>query len=947
MRHHYSRIAPLALSLALAFSSAAALSGCDRGDRLSVEEHIERAKDFQSKGNTRASVLELKNAVQKDPNNPEARWMLGTAYLDMRLGSEAESHLGKAVQLGINPQSARIPLARAQLYQGNFQQILDTLAVVDTEEPEILAQILDLRGNALLGLGKFSEACPLFERAIQVDLNYAPAFSGRARCEFNAGQINAAVTSAKQATSLDPNRLESWYLLGDIYRASNRPQEALATYDNALKVKAGDFDAIAYKAMTLLSLKRMKEAEAEIKRLNEMRPQAVLSKYLKAYLLHQEGKNTEAANLLQQVLNDVPNNPQAHLLYGTVNYTLKNDEIALSSFNKVLSTADDPEARLLLAATQLRMGSNADVIKTLTPLLTQGNSAKAFLLAGQATVNLGDLGRGMAYLGRASIIDPKDTVIRSTLAQNQLLTGDQQGIRGLESVITDNPNDTHAFLLLASSRIGKSDFKGALATLQKMAAAQPANPLTHVLIGRVHLMQKNPAAARQAFERSLAVDASFLPAAGALADLDIQEKKPAQARERFKRILAQSPGDLGAMLGQARTAQALGDQGEFVANLKKAIQRHPDAPEPVSQLTLYYMNQSRQPKLALEVAQKAAQANSGNPAFLDNLGQALLGAGRKKEAIDAFTHVANRQPNSAVAWYRLAWAQRVSGDMNAALKSLQKSVKLAPDYLDARIALAGLHAVLGQQDQALQETRAIQALNPQSPTGYSLEAELAARFKKPDDSLQALARAHENASSASTAATYHLALLRAGKLDRAEQLARQWLKRRPGDADFRMYLAGAYLNLQNMHLAGAYFNREKTDLAIAQYQLVVKNLPNHAQALNNLGALLMEKNDPSAFGYAQRAYSLQPASPAIMDTHGWGLFRQGKLQEALPLLKQAAQAMPDSGAVQYHWAAALAQSGENTQARDVLQKALGSSQRFSERDQAAALLKTIEASNPR
>ncbi len=346
MRSHFSRIAPLALSLALAFSAAVPLSGCDRSAHLSVEEHIERAKDFQSKGNTRASILELKNAVQKDPNNAQARWLLGNTYLEMRLGGEAETQLDKAVKLGINPKSARIPIARAQLYQGNFQQILDTLPAVDTEEPGILVQILDLRGNALLGLGKYPEGCQLFDRAIQADQSFAPGYLGRARCEYSAGRIDAAVASTKQATILDPHRLESWYLLGDLYRAIKRPDDALAAYDHALTIKAQDFDAIAYKAMTLLSINRMKEAEVEIKRLNSLRPHALLAKYLTAYLYYQEKKNNEAINLLQEVLKDNPDNLQANLLYGTINYALKNDEIALSSFNKVLSTTEDRPLQL-------------------------------------------------------------------------------------------------------------------------------------------------------------------------------------------------------------------------------------------------------------------------------------------------------------------------------------------------------------------------------------------------------------------------------------------------------------------------------------------------------------------------------------------------------------------------------------------------------------------------
>lgn len=931
MRPHSPRFAPLALSLALALSTATLLPGCDAGPSRSVEEYIERAKDFQSKGDTRASILELKNAVQKDPNNAQARWLLGMAYLDLRLGGEAETHLGKAVQLGINPRSARIPLARAALYQGNFQQIIDTLTSADTEEAGVLAQIFDLRGNALLGLGKMPEGCALFNRAIQTDADYAPAFLGRARCEYHGGKAGAAIVSVQKATALDPGRLESWYLLGDLYRALNRNDEALVAYDRALKIKADDFDAMAYKAMTLLSVKRMDEAEAQIKRLNAIRPQAPLAKYLRAYLYFQKGKHAEANNLLQQVLKDNPSNPQAQLLYGTVNYALKNDEIALSSFNKALSAADQPEARLLLAATQLRMGAHADVLKTLHPLLVQGNNAKALLLAGQALLDLGDFERGMAYLTRAGALDPRDTIIRTALAQNQLLTGDQQGVRGLESVITANPNDTQAYLLLIASLVAKADYNHALATLKKMRDAQPNNPLGPLLEGRIHLMQRKPAAARQAFEQSLALNPAFLPAAGALVGLDIEERRPDQARERFKRVLAKSPNLLGALMGQARTSLALGEEKAFVSYLEQAMKAHPAAVEPTSELTLYYINRARQPERALEVAKKGVRANSGHPAFLDNLGQAQLAAGRKKDAIDTYTNVTNRAPQSAAAWYRLAWAQRVAGETNGALKSLQKAVRLAPDYLDARIALAGLYAALGQNDNALQETRAIQALKPDTPTGYNLEAELAARQKKPELSLQALARAYQAAPSAETAATYHLALLRANKAAQAEQVAQQWLKQHATDTEFRMYIAGVYLQ------------RQQRDLAVAEYRRVVKASPRHLMALNNLAALLEEQGDPTAHGYAKQAYEMQPGNPVVADTYGWSLVQQGKVQDAIPLLTRAAQAMPSVPAAQYHLATALARGGRSAEARTLLQKLLATQVRFSERQQAGALLKSLEA----
>lgn len=915
--------------LSLAFLAVSLLAGCGQGSDYTVEEHIQRAKDFQSKGDATASIIELKNAVQKNPEHAQARWLLGMVYLDLRLGNEAETQLEKSVQLGISKSNALIPLARAQYYQGNFQNTLDTLAAFDSEAPGALSQALALRGNALFKLDKPTEACPLFDRAITVDKAYAPAYQGRARCEFRDKHIASAIASAKQATVLEPTRLDAWYLLGDLYRSTNQPELALAAYDQALKIKADDFDALAFKAMTLLSTQRFKEADALIERLGKLRPQAPLYKYLYAYQLYKQDKHNDAANLLQQVLKENPENAQAHLLYGTVNYALKNDETALASFNKALSASDASDTRVMLAATQLRMRANADVMKTLAPLLAEENNPKALLLAGQAALNLKEFDRGMAYLAKASTLDPRDSVIRTTLAQQQLQAGDQQGIRGLESVLTDNPNDTQAYLLLAAAQIGKANLPGALATLQKMATAQPTNPLTHVLIGRVYLMQKNPIAARQAFQKSLAADTGFLPAASELAGLDIREKRPAQAREHFQRILAKTPDNLGARLGLAHTALALGDEKDYVNQLNLAIQKHPKAFEPVSELTRHYIAKARQPQRALEIAQKAAQANKGHLGFMDNLGQALLSAGRKKDAIETYTAITNAQANSPAAWYRLAWAQRVAGELNSSLSSLQRVLRLAPDHLDARVALVGVFTTLGQRDKALHEIRLIQERNPQSAVGYNLEAELAARLKKPDDALKALALAHQKLASADTAATYHLALLRAGKSEQADLFAQQWIKRQPGGINFRLYLASTYLSQQQPHLA------------ISQYQAVVKAQPNHVLALNNLASILADKNDPRALIYGQKAYSLDSSNPVVLDTYGWTLYLQDKLPEALPILRLAAQSLPNSPAVQYHLAAALAKSGESTAARSILEKALGSNQRFNERDKATALLRTI------
>lgn len=65
--------------------------------------------------------------------------------------------------------------------------------------------------------------------------------------------------------------------------------------------------------------------------------------------------------------------------------------------------------------------------------------------------------------------------------------------------------------------------------------------------------------------------------------------------------------------------------------------------------------------------------------------------------------------------------------------------------------------------------------------------------------------------------------------------------------------------------------------------------PDHAHALNALGYSFADRNErlPEARDLVSRAVALAPEDPFIMDSMGWVLFREGKLDEALKVLEKA------------------------------------------------------------
>jgi Flp pilus assembly protein TadD len=117
--------------------------------------------------------------------------------------------------------------------------------------------------------------------------------------------------------------------------------------------------------------------------------------------------------------------------------------------------------------------------------------------------------------------------------------------------------------------------------------------------------------------------------------------------------------------------------------------------------------------------------------------------------------------------------------------------------------------------------------------------------------------------------------------------------------------------------------------------------PLRAIALNNLAWLYAAVSDPRSLETARLAHESARGVAFIQDTYGWLLAQQGHLDKALPLLREAAVAAPTSMEIRYHYAAALARSGDQAGARLLLQDILQAPDVFDGRTDAEQLLATL------
>ncbi len=119
-------------------------------------------------------------------------------------------------------------------------------------------------------------------------------------------------------------------------------------------------------------------------------------------------------------------------------------------------------------------------------------------------------------------------------------------------------------------------------------------------------------------------------------------------------------------------------------------------------------------------------------------------------------------------------------------------------------------------------------------------------------------------------------------------------------------------------------SEQRNNMALMESDLraIIEREPDNATALNALGYTLANRTDrySEAFTLISRALELQPEEPAILDSMGWILFRQGKYTEAAEYLGRAYAKFPDPE-VAAHLGEVLWVSGDTETALTVLQGA--------------------------
>ncbi|MEJ2576127.1 MAG: PEP-CTERM system TPR-repeat protein PrsT [Gammaproteobacteria bacterium] len=703
------------LVLGLVLASVGAAAGPADG-------FVEDAKAYLGKGEVKAAVIQLKNALQQDPAHVEARLLLANSYLSLGDAAAAAKEFDRAAQLGAEAARWMPGYARAVLVQGDYAALLERVRPDAGMPAEQQADLLALRGHALLAEQQPDAAREAYEAALAQQPDNAQARLGTVRVLLLEDRREAARTELDALLQDQPGLGEALVLRGELLRQSGQLDAAAADFARAVEASPNNLRAYLGVGLVAVAQRRPDDALAAVEAVRSRFGNVAFAGYLHALAAFQKGQLDVAAEQLQLVLRALPSHLQSQLLYGVVSYARGEYNTADDYVSRVASTVgQNPAVAKLLGAIRLKLREPLRAIEAMQRVSDRyPDDVQLLALLGNAYLQAGDNTRGSEYLARAVEQDPDQALLRTQLALGQLAGGDTAGaIAELEAAVELGQDLVQADVLLVLSYLKRQEPQKALETAKQLEARMPDSPIPPNLTGLAYLAVGDAKQADAKFREALAIDPGFVVAYMNRARTALALRDQATARASYEAALEHQPGHLGALLGLAALAEQAGDREALEGYLNQANEANPQALQPRLLLAENLLRRGEALK-ALNMLNGLTPEQQAQPGALRLAGMAQLQAGEFNSAVRTLEQLTETRPDYVEGWFQLARAQTAAGDLARARASFRRAIELDADHR-LPILWVGLGELeLRAQDYAaaLAHAERMQQQFPDDPMGY-------------------------------------------------------------------------------------------------------------------------------------------------------------------------------------------------------------------------------------
>ena len=272
---------------------------------LKVLGHYQLGLIHARKGAFEKAKTEYHLAIQLDPELSLPHFQLGYLLTQQGKFEEAVPFFQKAIALYPNHTGAYYQLANAYFRMGKQQEgkrQLEKFREIKAKERFNLAE-------RSLKKGEIDEALTAFQRTLDMDADFAPAYARLSAIALQQNDLENAVEYLQQALKIRPNFAAGHYQLGTIYHKQGKIEKAIESFEAAVTLNPNFARACNTLAWLYAeSEKNIDEAITLARKAVKLKPTASHWDTL-AYALYKAQRYKDAAEAIATALDLEPNDP--------------------------------------------------------------------------------------------------------------------------------------------------------------------------------------------------------------------------------------------------------------------------------------------------------------------------------------------------------------------------------------------------------------------------------------------------------------------------------------------------------------------------------------------------------------------------------------------------------------------------------------------------------------